>query len=94
VSLFWTRTGIPENSTWALGFDGPSKTGSSAGRYFSQKSIGHLGFTGASFWLDLERRVLVILLTNRIHPTRQNEGIREFRPLVHDIIMEAIENGK
>jgi CubicO group peptidase (beta-lactamase class C family) len=94
VRLFWTRTAFPENSTWALGYDSPSKINSSAGRYFSPNSIGHLGFTGGSFWLDLERHVLAILLTNRIHPTRQNEGIRQFRPLVHDIIMEAIDYGK
>ena len=94
VRLFWTRTALPENNSWALGYDSPSKVNSSAGRYFSPHSVGHLGFTGASFWLDLERRVLVILLTNRIHPTRQNEGIKQFRPLIHDIIMEAIDYEK
>jgi CubicO group peptidase (beta-lactamase class C family) len=73
----------------ALGFDTPSRTGSSCGRGFSQNSIGHLGFTGTSFWMDLERSVVVILLTNRVHPTRDNEGIKKFRPELHEAVMNA-----
>jgi serine-type D-Ala-D-Ala carboxypeptidase len=92
VRHFWTRTGIPENSSWCLGYDTPSVVNSSAGSHFSGNSIGHLGFTGTSFWLDLDRRISVILLTNRVHPSRQNESIRKFRPLVHDIVMEALQN--
>lgn len=74
----------------ALGFDMPRLTGSSCGRGFSQNSIGHLGFTGTSFWMDLERSVIVILLTNRVHPTRDNERIKEFRPVLHDTVMDAL----
>ena len=76
------------SSTWALGFDTPASLDSSAGRYFSSHSVGHLGFTGTSFWLDLEKEMAVILLTNRIHPSRDNERIKEFRPLLHDAVME------
>jgi CubicO group peptidase (beta-lactamase class C family) len=96
VRLFWTRTGIAEGSSdWCLGYDTPSRKGySSAGRYFSSNTIGHLGFTGVSFWLDLEKRIMVILLTNRVHPTRQNDEIRQLRPVLHDIIMEALTHGK
>jgi CubicO group peptidase (beta-lactamase class C family) len=89
LNLFWTRQDLVHNSTWALGFDTPSDKGSSAGVYFSPRSVGHLGFTGTSFWMDLEREILVILLTNRDHPTRENEKIREFRPLLHNSVMEA-----
>jgi len=71
----------------ALGFDMPSPSGSSSGRFFSNHTVGHLGFTGTSFWMDLERPTIVILLTNRIHPTRDNEKIREFRPRLHDAVM-------
>ncbi len=78
---------------WALGFDTPAATGSSSGRHFSARSVGHLGFTGTSFWLDLDREVFVVLLTNRIHPSRFNEGIKVFRPLLHDRIMEALGYG-
>ncbi len=96
VRLFWTRTEIAGGSSdWCLGYDTPSRKGySSAGRYFSSNTIGHLGFTGVSFWLDLEKRIMVILLTNRVHPTRQNDEIRQLRPVLHDIIMEALKHGK
>jgi len=72
------------------GFDTPSVIGSSSGRYFSEKSAGHLGFTGTSFWIDLERGISIVLLTNRVHPTRENEGIRQFRPIFHDTVMEDL----
>ncbi|HYA02229.1 MAG TPA: serine hydrolase [Syntrophobacteria bacterium] len=75
-------------NTWALGFDTPAAVGSSAGRHFSRDTVGHLGFTGTSFWVDLQRKLTVILLTNRIHPTRANEKIKEFRPVLHDAVME------
>ncbi len=96
VRLFWTRTEISGGlSDWCLGYDTPSRKGySSAGQHFSSNTIGHLGFTGVSFWLDLEKRIMVILLTNRVHPTRQNDEIRQLRPVLHDIIMEALTHGK
>ncbi|MBU1195898.1 MAG: serine hydrolase [Proteobacteria bacterium] len=68
------------------GFDTPSKQNSSAGQFFSRGSIGHLGFTGTSFWIDPETALSVILLTNRVHPLRSNEGIKQFRPVLHDLI--------
>lgn len=73
-----------------LGFDAPSPRGSSAGRFFGPRSIGHLGFTGTSFWVDLDRDAMVILLTNRVHPSRKNLKIKTFRPLVHDEIMKTL----
>jgi CubicO group peptidase (beta-lactamase class C family) len=73
-----------------LGFDRPDAENSSSGRFFSREAIGHLGFTGTSFWVDLRRAVAVVLLTNRIHPTRENERIRGFRPLLHDAVMQAL----
>jgi CubicO group peptidase (beta-lactamase class C family) len=90
VRLFWKRQDRPRGTTRALGFDTPAEKGSSAGRYFSSKSVGHLGFTGTSFWLDLEKDFLVILLTNRIHPTRANEKIKSFRPLIHDLVYQEM----
>ncbi|MDR3568615.1 MAG: serine hydrolase [Syntrophobacteraceae bacterium] len=93
VRLFWRPSELARagSSTWRLGFDTPSPKGyTSAGRFFSQKAVGHLGFTGVSFWLDLEKRVLIIFLTNRVHPTRKNDEIRNFRPLLHDIVMKAL----
>lgn len=75
----------------ALGFDTPSPVGSSSGDLFSRThTVGHLGFTGTSFWMDLRRSLIVILLTNRVHPTRANEGIRLFRPRIHNAVVEFI----
>jgi len=95
VRLFWTRTRVAQGgSDWCLGYDTTAREGPScAGRYFSASTVGHLGFTGVSFWLDLEKRVLVILLANRVHPTRQNNAFRQLRPALHDCIMETVEHG-
>lgn len=71
------------------GFDTPSKFGSSSGRFFSQASVGHLGFTGTSFWLDPVSGLIVILLTNRVHPSRANQKIKKFRPQIHDLISKV-----
>jgi CubicO group peptidase (beta-lactamase class C family) len=56
----------------------------------ARRAVGHLGFTGTSLWIDLERAVSVVFLTNRVHPTRDDERIREVRPRVHDAVMEAL----
>jgi serine-type D-Ala-D-Ala carboxypeptidase len=84
VLTLWTPSG---DSGWALGFDTPSEQASSSGTHFSHNSVGHLGYTGTSFWLDIDRRITIILLTNRVHPSRANEKIRAFRPRIHDEIM-------
>lgn len=87
---FLDRGASPCSGTWVLGWDTPSEGSSSSGRFFSRSSVGHLGFTGTSVWMDLARDVIVVLLTNRIHPTRSNEKIRAFRPLIHDAVMQAM----
>jgi len=81
---------VPD-STWALGWDTPSPAGSSAGTRVSAQAVGHLGFTGTSLWIDFERDAHVILLTNRVHPTRQDERIRDVRPRLHDAVWEALD---
>jgi len=90
VREFLKRQDIVKANSWALGWDTPSFQDSSSGKYFSPKSVGHLGFTGASIWMDLERDVMIILLTNRIHPSRNNEKIKTFRPKLNDLIMEEL----
>ena len=79
----------PEGSSRALGWDTPSEN-SSSGRYFSPRTIGHLGFSGCSLWIDLEAEVAVVLLTNRTWPDRQNQLIREVRPVFHYAIRSAL----
>jgi len=78
------------NSTCALGWDTPSPDKSASGANFSPRSVGHLGFTGTSVWWDIEKNCHIILLSNRVHPTRKNEKIKEFRPYVHDLIMQVM----
>jgi CubicO group peptidase (beta-lactamase class C family) len=63
---------------------------STSGRYFSAHSFGHLGFTGTSIWIDPDKQLFVILLTNRVYPTRANDKIAAVRPAVHDAIIEAL----
>ena len=83
VHQFWQRSDVP-GSTRALGFDTPSPHASQAGGGFGPRTVGHLGFTGTSLWIDPDRELIVALLTNRVHPTRQNEAIKQFRPALHE----------
>ena len=74
----------------ALGFDTPAGPGSSSGQFFADSSVGHLGFTGTSFWVDPERSLVVVLLTNRVHPFRFAGGIKTFRPILHDTVVQEL----
>jgi serine-type D-Ala-D-Ala carboxypeptidase len=86
VKIFFKQQG---SSGRALGFDMPSAAGSSSGDFFNRAhTVGHLGFTGTSFWMDLRRSIIIVFLTNRIHPSRANENIRGFRPRIHNAVMQ------
>lgn len=87
VRLFFER---PLNGGRPLGFDAPTQGASASGTRFSRQSVGHLGFTGTSFWMDLQKEVIVVLLTNRVHPDRNNDAIKQFRPKIHDAVMAAL----
>jgi CubicO group peptidase (beta-lactamase class C family) len=89
LQRFTRRAELVPESSRALGWDTPSGE-SSSGRYFSANSFGHLGFTGTSLWIDPEREIFIVLLTNRIHPSRGNQQIRDVRPAFHDAVMEAM----
>ncbi len=93
IRIFFSRQGIVPGSTWALGWDTPAEKNPSSGDYFSPNSVGHTGFTGTSVWIDLEKRITVIFLTNRIHPGRSNEKIKELRPKLHNLIMREFGYG-
>jgi beta-glucosidase-like glycosyl hydrolase/CubicO group peptidase (beta-lactamase class C family) len=75
--------------TRTLGWAVPTEGGSS-GHYFSAHSFGHTGFTGTSIWIDPDRQLFVVLLTNRVHPTRENLKIQQVRPALHDAVMQAL----
>ncbi|MDB4972652.1 MAG: Beta-lactamase class [Myxococcaceae bacterium] len=78
----------PRGAGHVVGWDTKSAEGSSAGDQFSEQSFGHLGFTGTSIWCDPTRRLCAVLLSNRVHPTRDNIAIRAFRPRFHDAMAE------
>jgi CubicO group peptidase (beta-lactamase class C family) len=82
------RTEIPGSSR-ALGWDTMLPT-SSCGTRMSPRAFGHVGFTGTSLWIDPERSVYVALLTNRVHPSPDNDAIARVRPPLHDAIIEAL----
>ena len=79
-------------NTRTLGWMVPTAD-STSGRYFSTRSFGHLGFTGTSIWIDPDRQLFIILLTNRVYPTRANDKIAAVRPAVHDAVVEALGLG-
>jgi CubicO group peptidase (beta-lactamase class C family) len=101
VDLFTRRAGVP-GSTRALGWDTPTDESgarssvpgepgySSAGSLFSPRSFGHTGFTGTSMWMDPDRGLFLILLTNRVHPTRENRQILAVRSRLADAVVRAL----
>ncbi len=82
-----------EPGTHVLGWDtvAAAPAVSSVGSKLSRRSRGHLGFTGTSLWIDPERAIAVILLTNRVHPSREDNRIREVRPQVHDAVADFVD---
>ncbi len=87
VAMF-TRVQDPALSSRALGWDTPSK-GSSAGDLLSPRAFGHTGFTGTSIWIDPEQDLFVILLTNRVYPTRQNDQVLKIRGEVANLAVQG-----
>ena len=82
---FFRRSEVPGSSR-TLGFDTPA-----ADSRLGPRAVGHTGFTGTSLWIDPDRELVVVLLTNRVHPSRGSEGIKEFRTKVHELVMEHLE---
>ncbi len=83
--LAWLLRERP-GGTMRAGFDGKSASGSSAGTLASPRTYGHLGFTGTSLWIDPEAEAVVVLLSNRVHPTRTNAKLKDLRPVAHDAL--------
>jgi CubicO group peptidase (beta-lactamase class C family) len=90
VAEFTRRQDGPEGSTRALGWDTPSDSLSTAGTLMSRVSFGHTGFTGTSIWIDPVNDLFVILLTNRVHPTRRNHKIGRVRGLLADAVVSEL----
>ena len=92
LKLFTQRESSPLGTSRTLGWDTPSFP-SQSGKHFSANSFGHLGYTGTSLWIDPERGLSIVLLTNRTWPDSSNRGIKQIRPIVHDSIVEALDSG-
>jgi serine-type D-Ala-D-Ala carboxypeptidase len=90
LEAFISRRADVPGSSRALGWDTMLPT-SSCGTKMSPRSFGHTGFTGTSLWIDPERAMYVVLLTNRVHPTRHNDRITRVRPAVHDAVVDAFD---
>lgn len=88
MRTFAARSNVPGSSR-ALGWDTMKPT-SSCGTLMSPTAIGHTGYTGTSLWIDVERDVYVALLTNRVHPTRNNLALAALRPGIHDAVMRVV----
>ncbi|MBM3806699.1 MAG: beta-lactamase family protein [Acidimicrobiia bacterium] len=89
LPLFATKTTVPGSSR-ALGWDTMLPT-SSCGTQLSPAAIGHTGFTGTSLWIDPARDVYVVILTNRVHPTRDGDGMQDARRALHDAVVTALQ---
>jgi len=93
VAEFTRRQNLPPGSSRALGWDTPSEprdSGSSAGMRLSAQAFGHTGFTGTSMWMDPDRDLFIILLTNRVNMPYAPTAIRHVRPRVADLVVDAL----
>lgn len=90
VDALLTRRAGPPGATRVMGFDTPAPAGSAAGDRAPPGTVGHLGFTGTSLWVDPATGAAIALLTNRVHPSRENDAIRRVRPALHDAAWRAI----
>ena len=89
IGLFTSKAGIDSISDRGFGWDKPSPI-SSAGKYISDQSFGHYGFTGTTVWIDPKNDVFIIHLSNRVYPSRKNIKIRKFRRVFYNLVMESL----
>lgn len=90
LPVFSRKTDVPGSSR-ALGWDTMLPT-SSCGTHMSSTAVGHTGFTGTSLWIDAAKDLYVVILTNRVHPSREGEGIQEVRRAIHDAVVTGLED--
>lgn len=90
LAMFTPRAVSLWSTSRAMGWDTPSSP-SQSGKYFSAQAFGHLGYTGTSIWIDRDRQLSAVLLTNRTWPDCSNQAIKQVRPAFHDAVVEALE---
>jgi CubicO group peptidase (beta-lactamase class C family) len=89
LKVFTRRESSPLGTSRALGWDTPSSP-SQSGKHLSMNSFGHLGYAGTSLWIDPERELAIVLLTNRTWPDCSSQAIKQIRPMFHDAIVESL----
>lgn len=94
LEAMWTRVTLPPGCERTLGWDTPAEKNSLLGELMSRRSVGHWGFTGTSLWIDPHARFAVTLLSNRVHPTRENMKIKDFRPRFHDALIQDLRSNR
>ncbi|NUN07656.1 MAG: serine hydrolase [Ignavibacteriaceae bacterium] len=87
-------TQFDKSSSRAIGWDTNFKFNSSPGKSFSEEAYGHTGYTGTSVWTDPKQNLIVILLTNRVHPTRENNKLSKHRSLIHEAVVKSLDSVK
>lgn len=90
VLTFWGGLAEPLGGSWKFGWDSPSEENLLVETGLSSRAVGECGFTGCSMWIEPERAIDIVLMTNRTHPTRSNKKIRNFRPALHAAIVKAL----
>jgi CubicO group peptidase (beta-lactamase class C family) len=92
IAAFTTRQAIPPGSSRALGWDMPDRSGSFAGPRAAPDALIHTGFTGTSIYIDRTRNAFIVLLSNRVNPSRNNRRIAEARIAIHTALLAAIDS--
>ena len=90
VLAFWGGLAEPLDGSWKFGWDSPSKENMLLESGLSARAVGECGFTGCSLWIEPERMVDIVVMTNRVHPSRSNKKIRSFRPTLHQAVLKAL----
>lgn len=90
LDVFWAPSNTDGDSAWRLGWDSPSEENGMAQSTLTKNAVGSCGFTGCSLWLEPQLGLDIVLMSNRVHPTRANKKIKNFRPQLHDAVLSAV----
>ncbi len=91
LDVFWAPGETGGESAWRLGWDSPSEENGMQPAKLSKNAIGICGFTGCSLWLEPQQAIDIVLVSNRVHPSRANKKIRNFRPQLHEAVVRAVQ---
>ncbi len=90
VQTLWQGVDNKEEPSYQFGWDTPSKENGMDESGLSQSAVGQCGFTGCSLWIEPDKNIYIVLMSNRVHPTRANKKIRNFRPEIHSAVLDAL----